>query len=451
MTEDSQPFILTRGKERVVVKRSWITRWSFLSDLVDELHVTTAEWNYTPFSQLRLWARVNEGMDRSRAPAPLVALSSIWDTIDFMSPSDASYLQYVEIDSALPDGLRRGLYDELGSLIRRRGERPIYLQNDVSCGAALYYHFDLYHDPAYGVAVDSDRTLYLQQMPEEVQELVLSIPNGIITGIMHQTYLKSMADSSPLGEEEIPWYYVPWRDVALFYPHALGTYYRVHQDVRRSLSKSVDELEVEELRVRVLAHATDPYTLPFILSDVQPPDTPLDEHSSYVAVRSTGGSVVVDMPRFSEFWDGLMDYILRVPHRLSFDQNDEGGVPYSDAGGVGLGLYSILASPDPDDIAEETRYEQGADATYDFIDGFTTLWQALSEYNVFLFCGTRNRRQVETVEYPSLCRRIVTLVGKKTLKAYAHYFRSLLEDGRLASAPRLRMLEFVEVALKHSE
>lgn len=482
----TETFLLRVGKKVVEVKPHWIVRWDFINDIYNDLGSRSTEWTYSPYSELKGWVRLNEDMDDYHGnPVPL---STIWQTIQFMNPSDPSYLLYSEIDPLLSDSVRERLLGELGAFIRRRGERPEYHDYEYSGAAGLYYHFYLERDPAYGIYTMTRPTgpgnIKLDEMRPDIQELILSIPLDIISGIMQQTWQRSVGhkrDREDSWMEEIPWYYVNWRDVALFAPNRTRSFEvidgglinlvrlddenrafwdreeegRVPDNtnrqslplasmtpVQRYYHERNQRLESVGDDVRVYRHRM-PNELPYKLAGLVAPL--VDEtsgHSLWLEnsvghVRLTvskGGKVTPQIPRFSDFWDAMVVYMSLPSERVR--------VPYGEPDWDGFGLYDLIGSTEmrnPYKVAKNKLHE---------------LNYALLLMNVCLFCDGRVERQIDSMEYPSICRRIGATLGTKTLEAYANYLLLMSEDTSsykedlLAGAGRARVLRFVEDALE---
>lgn len=473
-------FVLRVGRKTVEVPEAWVSRWTFISDIYHELGERSVKWTYSPLREVEDWVLLNRAMDNKNTTH--IPLSSIWATIQFMNPTDTSYLRHLIIDPALPDPVRKRLLGELGSSIRQAGKRPQYNDYNYPSGTpGLYYHFYLDADPAWGYYnVNKGTTVALENMREDTRALILSMPLDIITGIMYQTHLKSVGQKRTREDhwmEEIPWYYVNWKDVALFAANRVEdwdlltndffnlvvlddenriywsredewvqmeqgtltfplwrallqarTPVQLYYDNRKSLLDSIARnLEVYERRM--------PNELPFRLTEVLVPTVHERGYSIWLQnsvghvklIIPRSGKLTVQIPHFADFWNAQMRYMSRTDKRVE--------VPSDDVAWDDFGLYVFAGS-----VAMYKARKAGR-------NGLHEVDYALFLMNLCLFCNDREQRQVDSVEFPDVCRRIEETLGTKTLEAYSNHLLLLSEAEDIPHVPRLRLLAFVEAAV----
>lgn len=211
-----------KGNKKIVdvvkVKNNWIPRWSFLNDLVNDMAVTTLEWDRTALAPLLQWVALNERMDNSWSPSPILQLphiSPMNEVIDFMNPASGEYLLYCWIDDELLPERRRQLYLDLGIWIRSQGLNHsfTYLQPIDELEDGLHYNFHLSRDMAYGLP-ELDRRDY----PAGLLDSILDSPLNVLTGIVHVAWMwvnslhyKTRAEVKIM--KEVPWNVIRWNDV----------------------------------------------------------------------------------------------------------------------------------------------------------------------------------------------------------------------------------------------
>jgi hypothetical protein len=257
MKEEKKPVVKLvvkeKGKKRsIVIKDSWIERWSFLSGIISELEVTEIPWTYTSGNELDSWVSLNNRMDRAKKIYDPLLLSTFWSTVQFMTPVDENYLLYCKIDEALPLKTREELYLALGRHIRDKGERrpyteiPKYFTRNRPYADrvdGLYQNFQLFLDPAYSIQGEElwDKTKMVpnRDLDDQLRDIIRDCYKlNVATGIMQTAYYSSMSTQREKTKEdrylyEVPWDYVNWKDVITFVPNI--TTFLHHKGINKSI------------------------------------------------------------------------------------------------------------------------------------------------------------------------------------------------------------------------
>lgn len=207
------------------IPSSWIPRWDYLKNIVEEMNVTTIEWTYSSNEEILLWIELNTIMSfpigRARDRRSVSTVSAMWRTLQFMDPVDGDYLLDLLIDEELPPEQRRRYYYDLGFAIRSRGRAYPYVEDVVS------YHYihsncDIRRDLAYGLRYGRD-TVSMMRLGEEVRDAILKSDLSTLTGILHTAwkhqYLSDYVADIEYSEE-IPWQLIRWNDVVDMCPNA---------------------------------------------------------------------------------------------------------------------------------------------------------------------------------------------------------------------------------------
>ena len=220
----SVPLQLEVNNQLLSIDPEWISRWKFLIDYTTEEFIqdNVMRWTYSSENELKEWIQLNEDMDglitleegvkyENKHP-----LSSVWRTVDFMTPTSLEYLRVLYIDEKVIIGDRKRLYAEIGLYTRITRNRTkknnhLFTTHTAYPRKLIHSNFSLYLDPIYEYRFfddyDSDKRVALT---EEQKDKLLSIEwVNVLTGIMVHT----LSNVSHNVSAELPWDLMPWIDV----------------------------------------------------------------------------------------------------------------------------------------------------------------------------------------------------------------------------------------------
>lgn len=425
-------------KTKVVVKGSWVPRWHFLADIVGDMGVTSLPWSYTGSEELKAWVILNRAMDKKGVRNyELLPLSAMWDTVRYMHPVTHDYLLYCYIDQSLPEAMRKTSYGHLGAMIRKKGEKPSYLQKRYKMG--IHRNFGLSNDPAYGLACSNGRTIELREMKEDVRELLLGFPLDIITGILHQAHFKKVSKAhTPRPEDkymnEVPWDLIPWNDVALF---ADGTWKclesnldfnrvarLVERDWRAIERCPADDATLAQLK-KDTAKKTRTSLLVAVLSGIgeSTPDREDDlSRAVKFQVEISEEKFHFKMVNFAAYWDCLIAYMMKQNGFFKDFTNQEASIDM---------IFALNKKP------------------WNVVSGEYNSGSSIAILHTFLFCHGPVSRNLDSTEYPSVCRRMASTLGTYTLEHYSNILLTIMDKKKdLSEIEKQRIVLFCEAAIE---
>lgn len=198
----------------IVIPSHWLPRWEALSNLVNDLQSSEAEWTLNTLAEIRQWIELNRRMDGG-GHRDLIPLSRVARVVDVMLPSSEEWLLHVYIEE--DDSNRFDLYYRVGTYVRTYQVR--YPYNSMLLArttTGLHYNLLLGLDVAYG-ATSGEVTIPTSSYPPGVLTSILETGPNSATGIMHTAWLLSSSSSYQLEEEEymkeVPWDTIRWSDL----------------------------------------------------------------------------------------------------------------------------------------------------------------------------------------------------------------------------------------------
>ena len=475
MSSNTICLLVKQGKKtsRICVDPAWVSRWQFLSDIIEDVGGGDVEWEYGYVSELQTWVKLNELMDTEvpiRHPekgkkleemgimSEPIPLSSVLHVVQFMNPVDNSYLLHCSIDDKLQDNVRRENYKLLGEYIRNRGDRmePLYYNIDPEQDVpGIYYNFYLNRDPAYGYEVNM-HLIALREMSEDVQQFIRDLPLATVTGVFYQAYYRTITKGYKETKEdkwmeEVPWYLIDWKDVALFCAseiRVLRREYGILSDIRGLIeADAIPAAHLQQIgqwrRPREFHVARlqgfleinhDKAILPFILSDVPLPER-YDSYGGDVYVTlvyNKKGVVSLQIPHAADFMTRIANYIKRKEYKIYGGEDLYEGA---------YNVYYLIASNSlrkPTKINRKKVHE---------------LWYAMQLVNIAVICNTSKDRIVDSLEYPAIAERIASTLGISMLEGYTKFLYDIVEENLELPDPakdmiRARIELFVEAAIQ---
>ena len=211
----SVPLQLEVNNQLLSIDPEWIPRWKFLIDYTTEEFIqdNVMQWTYSSEDELREWVRLNEDMDslitleegvkyENKRP-----LSSVWRTVDFMSPTSLEYLRILYIDDKVNIGDRKRLYTEIGLYTRitkhkEKMNNSLFTSDSAYPIRIIHGNFNLYFDPIYEHYPNQEH-----EFTTEDKDKLLKIEwINVLTGIMVYTLMNvPQYFSIELGWESMPW------------------------------------------------------------------------------------------------------------------------------------------------------------------------------------------------------------------------------------------------------
>ena len=202
---------------KVGIENRWVDRWLFLSNFVSEMgnnHIIT--WTSSSLDDVNVWVKLNKKIDEI-VTDEIINLSDCLLTVTYMMPTTGQYLSHCYVDDKIQHD-RRKYFEESGRYIRRRGMRLPYTSVPEVESSAMHANFNLHHDPAYGVVIQSsamdriDGVVTRDKMPDEMVEWILELDLNGITGLM-QNYYYLHKVTGGIDEDVVPWNKIKWEEV----------------------------------------------------------------------------------------------------------------------------------------------------------------------------------------------------------------------------------------------
>jgi hypothetical protein len=147
-------FSLLVKDTRVRLNRDIVYRWEFLIDFFEQFpDEEEILWTYSSPKEMLEWKNLNDNLDQGVEVGELLPLSKVWKTINFMRPTEKSYLKYYWIDPLVPERDRLSLHREQGRRLREEafdGSNSmefVSLAQSDRLDESIHNNMYLYYDP----------------------------------------------------------------------------------------------------------------------------------------------------------------------------------------------------------------------------------------------------------------------------------------------------------------
>jgi hypothetical protein len=130
--------------------RDIVYRWEFLIDFLEQFpDEEEIPWTYSSTKEMLEWKNLNDNLDQEVEVDELLPLSKVWKTINFMRPTEKSYLKYYWIDPLVPERDRLLLHREQGRRLREDSTSMefISLAQSKDLKECIHNNMYLYYDP----------------------------------------------------------------------------------------------------------------------------------------------------------------------------------------------------------------------------------------------------------------------------------------------------------------